>query len=557
MSRKLLMLFCKPNKEGTFNTKHTHPAEWARFVQYGGLDVEAMREVHKRAPKWNDDYEQAIWLADQRINARGFMVDTDFATAAVAQLQACSEAADDAVSEATAGAVESGRQVAALLSHILSEHGVALPDMTAATLERRLADPDLPDAVRELLALRQQSSKTSTSKYATLLRCVNADGRLRGTLTYSGAGRTQRWSGNRFQPHSLTRPVVGKLRGAALKDEIAAGIRAVKAGVYDLVGTYPLPMVLASAVRGCVVAPRGRMLTVGDYANVEGRGLAWLAGEEWKLQAFRDYDEVIGPDLYKVAYSSSFGVPVEDVDDGTERQIGKVQELMLGYGGGVGAFVTGAATYKVDLGVLPGKAWPLVPEDVRQEARGMWEWAVSKRRTLGLPQDVFQTCDAIKRLWRRRHPKTEALWGDLEEAFAQAVHGRATTVGRLSFDRYKAWVRIRLPSGRYLSYPGAKVEGDKITYLGMNQYTRQWGSIGTYGGKLAENVTQALCRDLLAEALVDMEDKGYEPDLHVHDEGVAENCTEDQLRASMLCARWTGGLPLAVATFTTDRYAKD
>lgn len=556
--RALLLLFCKPRPDGTWATKKTHPAEWARFVGYGGRDVEAMRAVHRRCPRWNDEYEQPIWLADQAINARGFAVDRQFAAAAVDALKAVAAQTDADVLAATEGSVESGRQVEALLAHILEAHGVDLPDMQAATLERRLADPDLPDAVRELLVLRQQSSKTSTSKYATLLRCANDDGRLRGTLTYSGAMRTQRWAGNRFQVHNMPRPAVGKLRGEALKDEIAQGISAVQAGVYDLVGTYPMPELLASAVRGCIVAPKGKMLTVGDYANVEGRGVAWLAGEEWKLQAFRDYDAGTGPDLYKVAYSESFGVPVDEVDDGAERQIGKVQELMLGYGGGVGAFVTGAATYKIDLATLPAKARPLIPPPVWLDAQGMWEWAVREKRTLGLAQDVFVTCDSIKRLWRARHPKTVQLWADVEESFRNAIEGVPSRVGRLAFDKTGAWVRIRLPSGRYLSYPGAAIsDKGSITYLGQNQYTRTWGRVGTYGGKLAENVTQALCRDLLAESLVRCEENNVGAVLHVHDEIVTESCAEEDLVKLMTGATWAEGLPLAVATYRTARYHKD
>lgn len=234
-SRELLMLFCKPRPDGTWANKTTHPEKWAQFVAYGGLDVTAMREVHKRCPQWNDEIEQPIWLADQRINARGFQVDTQFAQAAVVALKAAAADTDARVVDATDGDLKSARQRDALLAHILTEHGVDLPDLTAATLERRLKDDNLPDEVRELIALRMESSRTSTSKYATVLRCVNDDGRMRGALTYCGAMRTKRWAGNRFQPHNLMRPRVGKLRGAALKREIASGIAAIKAGVYDLV----------------------------------------------------------------------------------------------------------------------------------------------------------------------------------------------------------------------------------------------------------------------------------------------------------------------------------
>jgi DNA polymerase len=302
------------------------------------------------------------------------------------------------------------------------------------------------------------------------------------------------------------------------------------------------------------------VLTVGDYSNVEGRGLAWLAGEQWKLDAFRAFDDGDGPDLYKVAYSQAFGIPVDDVDDGSERQLGKVMELMLGYGGGVNAFITGCATYKVDPAVLPATAWPLVPDDVREECAGMWDWAVRERRTLGLERDVFMTCDALKRLWRRKHPRTVQFWADLEGAFRDAcILGCVAHAGGLKIDKVGAWVRIRLPSGRYLSYPGARVKDDEITYLGQNQYTRTWGRIGTYGGKLAENVTQALCRDLLGEAMLNCEEWRLPVVLHVHDELVVENeeDQQDNLADAMRAVDWADGLPLAVATFTTDRYHKD
>lgn len=562
-SRELLLFFCKPNKEGVFNDPKTYFAKWRAFKQYGGLDVEAMREVHKRCPKWNDEYEQPIWLADQRINARGFAVDVDFAEKAVAALKTSTIETDAEVEEATDGALESARQRDAFLAHILEAYGVLLPDLKSATLERRLTDANLPDAVRELIAMRLSSSRTSTSKYATLLRCVSADGRMRGTLTYSGAMRTQRWAGNRFQPHNLMRPRVGKLRGTALAREIANGIAAVKAGVYDLTGTYPLPEVMASSTRGCVVPAPGKKLVVGDYANVEGRGLAWLAGEQWKLDAFKAYDDGTGPDLYKLAYARAFGVDPDDVDDGEERQLGKVMELMLGYQGGVGAFVTGCNTYKVDIAKI-GAVWPLIPQDVREETAGMWEWAVIKKRTLGLSEDIFRTADGIKRLWRRRHPRIVKLWSDLEDAVrlvvVHGVGGVGLVSGNLMVIKEKAWLKIQLPSGRFLSYPGIRInDKGSISYLGQNQYTRQWGRVGTYGGKLAENCTQAVCRDLLAEGMVAAQDHVV---LHVHDELVCERPESEGDDTGMLVLamseiEWAEGLPLVVNAHETYRYAKE
>jgi len=232
---------------------------------------------------------------------------------------------------------------------------------------------------------------------------------------------------------------------------------------------------------------------------------------------------------------------------------------MLGYGGGVGAFVTGAATYRVDLNGLVTTAWPGVPFALQGETARMWAWAQEKDQTYGLPEMVFRTCDALKRMWRERHPKIAAFWGDLETAVRNAAAGGGFWVaGRVEADKVNAWVRIKLPSGRYLSYPSMKQnDTGELVYKGQNQYTRSWSSITTYGGKLAENVTQAVCRDLLAESLVQAEHMGLGVVLHVHDEPVAENAHGDELEQAMTDIPWAVDLPLAVATYTTFRYHKE
>lgn len=554
--RSLVLLFCKPTKDGKWNTKETHPAEWGRFVQYAGRDIDAMRAIHKRMPHWNDAYEQPIWLVDQKINARGFKVDLPFVDAAIALLDVEKKKVDAKTRKLTKNPDDeadtgiTARQVAELIAHILAEHGVDLPDMKAETLERRIADPDLPDAVRELLSLRQQSAKTSTSKYATLRRCASDDGRLRGSMQYAGAMRTQRWAGSRFQPHNLPRPLFSKV-------EVDAGIRAVRAGVFDLVVPQALSQLLSSAVRGAVIAGEGKTLAMADYSNVEGRALAWLAGETDKLKAFAAFDAGEGPDLYKLAYSRAFAVPVEDITD-KQRQVGKVMELMFGYGGGVGAFVTGAATYRLDLDSLVDTAWHFVPQDVKDETASFWAWAVREKRTYGLAELTFRTCDAIKRLWRHRNPHIVVFWSELESAVRSVLSGSAAIpVGHCAVDKVGNWLRIKLPSGRYLSYPGARLEGEVITYMGQNQYTRTWSRLTTYPGKIAENVTQAVCRDLLAEALVRAENAVMEPVLHVHDEIGAENTTVKALSQVMTTAPWAPGLPLAVAGWSSNRYGKE
>ena len=552
-----MLLFCRPMKDGTWATRDTHPAQWAVYLDYARLDIEAMRQIYHLLPTWNNDAEHPIWQMDQRINARGFAVDVELASCAVEQLARCKDDLADQTAYATGGAVGAATQRDKLLAYLLAEHGVDLPDLTAATLERRLADPDLPDGVRGLLALRQGSSKTSTGKYAALLRTVSNDARLRGTMAYCGAGRTGRWAGRVFQPHNLPRPTLG---GAA----IARGIAAIKADCVDLVCEAGLPEVASNAVRGCVISPPGKTLLVADLANIEGRVVAWLAGEQWKLDAFRAYDEGTGPDLYKLAYARAFDIPTEDVTK-PQRQIGKVMELMLGYEGGVGAFVTGGAGYGIDLDEMAAAARDSIPEDVWLEAAHLYEFmARNKRNTHGLVPMTWQACDSLKRLWRRKHPRIVRFWETTLGACLNAVRSPDTLFycnpsGTVTADRKGNWLRVRLPSGRYLCYPGARVDDDKLSYLGQNPYTRQWGRIGTYGGKLVENITQAVARDCLAFGALDAEDHGLDPVLHVHDEIICESAdgTVDDLVACMVRARsWTDGLPLAAAGFETNRYEK-
>ena len=560
--RALIMLFCKPRPDGTWADKTTHPAEWARFLAYAGSDISAMREAHRLLPKWNDAVEEAHYRADQIINARGFAVDVPFARTVVDTLKDTKITLDRRTNEATNGAVTAATQRDKLLAHLLAEHGVDLPDMQAATLERRIADPDLPDLVRELLSIRLQSSKTSTGKYAALLKGVCSDGRMRGTLAYGGAARTLRWAGQRFQPHNLPR-----LSGGMTPERVEFGIEALKAGVADIACEVSVPEIAAFAVRGCVVAPEGKKLIVDDYSAIEGRTLPFLAGERWKLDAFRAYDAdpENQPDLYKVAYGRAFGMKPQDVNK-EQRQIGKVMELMLGFGGGVGAFLTGAHTYRIDLDRMADLALPGIAPAVLRECEDAWRWAVEQKRTYDLTQHTYMACDGLKRLWRRAHPKIEVFWRDLEEACQNVILNDTYDflVGRIVVDRKGNWLRLRLPSGRYLCYPSPRYDGGGLSYMGQNQYTKQWSRIKTYGGKLSENVTQAVARDVLAQGILRCEEEGDLPVvLHVHDEVVSEVDEHDDTALARHAAcltnmpAWADGLPLAVAGFETKRYRKE
>lgn len=560
--RQLAMLFCKPRPATSKvrrATRETHPAEWAKFVEYARLDVEAMRAIDKKLPAWNYQAgELALWQLDQAINDRGVMVDTDLAHAAIRAVERAQKVLAHRTNELTDGAVQAATQRDAMLRHLVAAYGIDLPDMQQSTLERRIADPDLPAELRELLAIRLQASTTSTSKYKTLVKAVSSDGRLRGTLQFNGASRTGRWAGRLFQPQNLPRPVLKQ-------EEIDLGIRAMKANCEDMLFSNVMELT-SSAIRGCIVAPKGKKLVVADLSNIEGRVLAWLAGEDWKLQAFRDFDAGEGHDLYKLSYAKSFGIKPEAVSK-DNRQVGKVQELALGYEGGVGAFITFAAAYNIDLEAMGEQAIGAIPDAILGEATRALEWTKQQKRpTFGLSDRAWLVCDSFKRSWRYAHPAISSFWKDLEEAARMAVMRPGVTYEcrMLKLRRDGAWLRIRLPSGRFLCYPNPQLDdAGKLSYMGFNQYSRKWSRIKTYGGKLVENVTQATSRDVLAWNMPAIEAAGYQIVLSVHDENITEAEDSDEFNASHLAGlmatapNWAKGLPLAAAGFEAYRYRKD
>lgn len=620
--KKLVRLFCMPQNEdfkkkfGTDRaTKATHPAEWQRFVQYAGGDIVTMREVRRIMPSWNyKDKQLLLWHTDLKINNRGFAVDLELAQRAVAVAAVIQERLSQRVQKATDDEVGSATQRDAMLDFLqplCAEFGVELPDLRADTLERRLEDPDLPDYIKDLLRIRLEASMNSVSKFKTLLKRVSSDGRLRGSMQFRGAGRTGRWAHRGFQPGNLPR--------ASLSHElIEFAIECIKADDVDAMDlVFPnLMLAISNTIRGVIVAGKDKKLVVADLSNIEGRVAAWLAGEDWKLEAFRQFDKGIGHDLYIVAYASSFGISLEGVEpkDGKKfigaanRQIGKVEELMFQYGGGVGAWLTGAATYGIDLAAMTESVWGTIPEWAKLEAADFLHWlyeqntaklqrklelldekaksddtqdvgallkefeelnakieAAKVKCRYGLTERVFIACDAIKRLWRKAHPAISSYWKDLENTVKAAIDDPGVTYPcrKVKIRRDGAWLRIGLPSGRALCYPNPGIDKDgSIFYTGHNPYTRQWGKVKTYGGKLLENITQAVACDQLAECMPAAELAGYEIVLSVHDELVtetpdSEDFTADEL-ADIMCSDlgWNTGLPLAAAGFETDRYRK-
>lgn len=560
--KKLIQMFCKPVTRGRKKvrlTRDTNPEEWERFVQYAKQDIPSCRKLHRQAlPKWNLlPQERAYYLQDQKRNDRGFRVDLELAHAALKAVEAAQADLKQETQRLTAGELQSTSQRDATLEFILQQFGVALPDLQSSTLERRLEDPDIPEEVKELLRIRLQVSTTSTSKYKALVKGVNDDGYLRGTIQFCGAIRTARDAGRTFQPQNLPS------RNLLERDDIERGVRALKIGCAGLI--YDNVMLLTSStLRSVIIPPDGGKIVCADLSNIEGRMLAWLAGEEWKLQAFRDFDRGAGHDLYILTYAKSFAADPEDVTK-AQRQIGKVQELALGYEGGVGAFIAFALTYNIDLDDMADQAWETLPAELLEESKGFYDWTVKKHRsTFGLSEKTFIVCNAIKTGWRQAHPNTVALWKALDDMFRHAIQtpGETFRWGRIACRRDGNWVRIILPSGRSLCYPSPRIDDRNVSYMGINQYTRKWERIKTHGGKLAENVTQAAARDVFKHGELLAEQAGYAVVLPVHDELVtyAPNSPEynpERLGALMASnPDWADGLPLAAGGFEASRYMK-
>lgn len=562
--KQLIQLFCKPRpKTSTVRraTRDTHPEQWKKFKKYAKQDIIAMREIVKKIPNWNfkeGSIELALWHLDQRINDRGICIDVELAETAINCINTEQKKLAKQTQTITDGGVQTATQRDAMLKHIVNAYGISLPDLTASTIERRLNDHDLPKELKTLLAVRQQASATSTSKYKALINRVSSDGRLRGALQFMGAYRTGRWAGRGFQPQNLTRPTLPEW-------EIELGIEAIKSGNADLL-TDNIMKLTSNTLRGCICATPGKKLVVSDLSNIEGRVLAWLASEEWKIQAFRDYDNGTGHDLYKLAYSKSFNAYPDEVSK-DQRQKGKVQELALGYEGGVGAFLTFSLAYGIDLEDMAGSAIGNIRKDILEQSKNAYEWAVKQKRTYGLSSQVYVVCDAFKSLWREAHSNITQFWKKIDSGVRAVIEGRINkpvSIGKISIDKICSWLRIQLPSGRYLCYPGARIdENGRISYLGQNTYSRKWERVNTYGGKLAENITQAVARDVMAWSMPCIEEKGFQIVLTVHDEIITESPDAPKYSHEILSAvlatppYWAKDLPLAAAGFESYRYKKE
>lgn len=537
---RVMLQLAQPKADGTFWTREEAPEKFEQLVLYNQQDVRTELAARERLMELSD-YEKRIWKLDFDINAKGVQVDLAAVNAAIRLVESEKQRLDADMLRVTGGEVGKCTEVQLLVKWIRNQ-GVDIKGVAKSDVLDALRG-ELPPAVVAALNLRKEAAKSSTAKLIAMRDAASADGRVRGILQYHGAN-TGRWAGRRIQVQNYPRTRKG-IKQKHVEDIIA---NLHDRNYIDLM-YGPVLDAMADSLRGMIVAAPGNDLLSADYSNIEGRVLAWLAGEEWKLQAFRDYDTITGkdakgepirkgPDIYKLSYSKSFGVPVVDVDD-DQRQIGKVQELSMGFGGGVGAFQNMARIYGVKVS--------------------------------------DKDADQFKVAWREAHPKVVRYWHDHESAAINAVQlgcvCKAGAAGRqVSYKKDGSFLWMQLPSGRVLCFPYPTVRDVEVPWGGtkpalfywtVNGTTNKWEETSTYGGDLAQSATQAVARDVMANAMPKLEAAGFPIVFHVHDQIVAEIASirgSDALpefeRIMATTEPWAAGLPVAAEGWRGKRFRK-
>lgn len=525
---------CKPTKANggrTRNLPHHDPAKWELFKEYNGQDVVTEMEIANRLANYPvPDEVQKQWELDLTINARGVAVDR----ALVASAQAMdAEVRQEYIQEAHAlTGLENPNSVAQLTSWLTEQTGEDLPDLSKGTVAQLLKSSLPAGSTRRLLEIRQELGKTSNKKYDSLAVATCDDGRVRGLLQFYGANRTGRWAGRIVQPQNLPRTYIHG-------DLLPMARELVKAGNADALKWIfgSVPDTLSQLIRTAFVASSGNTLLDADFSAIEARVIAWLADEEWVLEVFRDTGKI-----YEATASRMFNIPIEKIKKGSPeyayRQKGKVATLALGYQGGVGAMRTMDSGHELD---------SLSDAEVQE----------------------------LVDLWRQANPNIVKLWGAVEAAAREAVvNGRTSflqhgLVVLRSFDNQHGldFMVIVLPSGRRLYYPKPEITQNRfgrpsISYMGQNQTTKKWERIETYGGKLVENIVQAVARDCLAEAITRLEAAGYSVVFHIHDEIVVDavegGCSlEEMERLMSVVPDWAPGLPLNADGWVNEFFKKD
>lgn len=507
--RYLIQRLCQPYR----GERRRDPELLEELYAYCIQDVKTERAVKQYFNRYRpmSDAERDVWLLDQEINWRGLGIDTYNVNHAINLIYQTAEKLNERAREISGGVLPDVGSRARVMAWTASR-GYTLTGYDKNAIIEALADPALPDDVRQVLEIRQTMGKASTSKYTAMQNLANVrDERARGVFWYHGA-QTGRWAGRGFQPQNLPRPAFSDTNEC---------IKLFEHNDVDLLeALYGDPMVaLSSCLRGMIVPAEGHRFLVSDFSAIEARVLAWLADEQGPLDVFRN-----GGDIYCHAATGIYQREITPKDK-EERQIGKVAVLALGYQGGVGAFQTMAKAYRVTV--------------------------------------ADEDADQIKVKWRKAHPKIVKFWYALEEAAMNAVRhkGADFKAGPITFKVYGDFLFAKLPSGRRLAYYKPSIS-DKLDYWGTDsRLGGRWAKLSTYGGKLAENVTQAVARDLLAEAMLRLEEHGYKVVASIHDEIICEMPIGDGYLADMeqlMCElpEWAEGLPMDAEGFECERYRK-
>lgn len=523
---------CKPTKANggrTRNYPHHDLEKWALFKTYNGQDVVAEMEIERRLSVFPvPDFVQKQWETDLLINARGVAVDMDFCEGALELGETIrAQLTDEAVQLSGLQNPNSVKQLARWLS---AETGDDITTLRKETI-KELLGRDNADHVQRMLEIRQELGKTSTKKYDAIEAAVCDDGRVRGLLQFYGANRTGRWAGRLVQVQNLPRTYTEPLEFARelVKGRKLDALRTVYGSPNDT---------LSQLIRTAFVAAPGNVLIDADFSAIEARVISWLADEEWRLEVFRTHGKI-----YEASASQMFGVPLERIKKGNPeyslRQRGKVAELALGYQGGV------PAMRQMDTGKL----------------------------LADLPDEEIK--DIVDK-WRNTNPKIRNLWYSFNDAAIRVIqNGGSLRVRCCTFARECDCIRgttcmtISLPSGRKLYYVEPAVGenrwgGPSITYMGVNDKNK-WGRIETYGGKLVENVVQAIARDCLAQAIEHLEAAGLPVVFHIHDEVVIDTAAFDTNDAMLdkvvkimsTPIPWAEGLPLGADGWVGAFFKKD
>lgn len=510
---------CKPtaaNGGRTRNLPEHDPEKWAQFKAYCAQDVEVEREIRRKLERIPiPEKEHRLWVPDQKINSLGVQIDRDLVHHAIKCDQRHQERLLSEAERLTG--LDNPGSVSQLKTWLLEAANLEVESLNKKVIPELLKRTDSAK-VQRVLELRQEMAKTSTKKYVAMQNACCADNRVRGLLQFYGATRSGRWAGRLVQVQNLPRNSMAQL-------ELAREF--LREGNYEALELLweSVPNTLSQLIRTAFVAPPGKVFVVSDFSAIEARVIAWLAGEQWRLDVFNSHGKI-----YEASASQMFKVPIESIDKHSPlRQKGKVSELALGYQGGPGALIT--------MGALD----------------------------MGLTEDELP---GLVNTWRSANPRIVQLWYDVGDAAMAAVRDRQTVRLKhgLVFSYDAGMLRIQLPSGRNLYYVRPRIEIDPrfnregLTYEGQEQ-GKGWGRLRTYGGKLVENITQAVARDCLAEALLRLDAAGYDRIVfHVHDESVLETDPGEADKVAEIMGRpieWAPGLPLRADAFETPYYRKE